>query len=156
MDRSISLRPTRSEDEAFLYQLYKLSRVEEFSAAGLIGAQFDLIMQMQYAARKASYESNYPGAQHDIIVVDGEDAGQIWVFRDDIQHRVIDISIAGPFQNQGIGAAVMRELIAQAKEAGLPLRCSVATNNPGSLRFHRRLGFRITSENQMYYQLEHA
>lgn len=156
MHRVITLRPAHAEDEPFLYALYKLSRAEEFAMAGLSDAQLDAFMQLQYAARKASYEGNYPGAQHDIVVVDGEDAGQIWVYRDAAQHRLIDISIARAFQNQGIGGALLRGLIAEADEARVPLRCSVATNNPGSLRFHQRLGFRISSANEAYYQLELA
>jgi len=150
------MRRVTAEDELFLYNLYKLSRLEEFAIAQLTEMQFENLMRMQYAARKMSYEGNYPESKHDIVVVDGVDAGQIWVNRDDAQLRVIDISIAGAFQNQGIGAALMRDLIAQAREAALPLRCSVATNNPGSLRFHQRLGFRITSADEMYYQMEFA
>ncbi|HTS46801.1 MAG TPA: GNAT family N-acetyltransferase [Bryobacteraceae bacterium] len=156
MNRSITMRRVTAEDELFLYNLYKLSRLEEFAIAQLTEMQFENLMRMQYAARKMSYEGNYPESKHDIVVVDGVDAGQIWVNRDDAQLRVIDISIAGAFQNQGIGAALMRDLIAQAREAALPLRCSVATNNPGSLRFHQRLGFRITSADEMYYQMEFA
>lgn len=154
MNHSITLRPATIDDEPFFYNLYKLSRVEEFAIAQLTEMQFEALMRMQYSARKMSYEGNYPEAKHDIVVVDGVDAGQIWVNRDDTQLRVIDISIAGAFQNQGIGAALMRDLIAQAREAALPLRCSIATNNPGSLRFHQRLGFRITTGDEMYYEME--
>lgn len=154
MNRSIAMRRVEERDEPFLYNIYKLSRVEEFAIARLSEVQFDALMRMQYRARKASYESNYPGSQHEIIVVDGVDAGQVWVSRDNTQIRVIDISIAGALQNQGIGAAVMNGLIQKAKEAGIPIRCSVATNNPGSLRFHQRLGFRIKSEDEAYYELE--
>lgn len=154
MNRNITLRPASPEDEPFLYNLYKLSRVEEFAIAQLTEMQFEALMRMQYAARKMSYEGNYPESKHDVVVVDGVDAGQLWVNRDDTQLRVIDISIAGAFQNQGIGAALMRDLILQAREAGLPLRCSVATNNPGSLRFHQRLGFQITGANEAYYQMQ--
>ncbi len=155
MNRLITLRPVRDQDEEFLYTLYKLSRVEEFAIANLSEAQFEMLMRMQYAARKGSYEGNYPSAHHDVIAVDGMDAGQIWISRDGSQIRVIDISIAAAFQNQGIGGALMRDLMAEAQRAGIPIRCSVATNNPGSLRFHQRLGFRITSEDLMYHQLEH-
>ena len=156
MNRRITLRPVEPQDETFLYNLYKFSRADEFAIAGLSEMQFDALLRMQYGARKASYESNFPRAQHDIVVVDGLDAGQIWVARDQTQMLVVDISIAKAFQDRGIGTAVMTELIAEAKAAGLLVRCSVATNNPGSLRFHKRLGFRITSQDEMYYKMELA
>ena len=156
MTRKIVLREVTPEDEGFLYNLYKLSRVEEFAIAQLTETEFETLMRLQYAARKMSYEGNYPDSNHSVVVVDGIDAGQIWVDRGDTQIRMIDISIARAFQNQGIGAALMRDLMAEARDAGLPLRCSVATNNPGSLRFHQRLGFQITSADEMYYQMQYA
>ena len=122
---------------------------------GLDDSHFDFLMRMQYSARKAAYESNYPDARRNIVVANGTDAGQIWVFSGQAQYRVIDIVIAGEFQNQGIGASLIKDLIEQAKQSGVPLRCSVATNNPGSLRFHRRLGFRIVKGDEAYYELEY-
>ncbi len=153
---TITLRPLEAKDEAFLYDLYKRSRTAEFAIARLSEVQFEMLMRMQYAARKASYQGSYPNAQHEIIVADGLDAGQIWVSREPTQIHVVDISIGGDFQNRGIGSAVLADLIANAQEAGLPVRCSVATNNPGSLRFHQRLGFQVTGQDEAYYQLERA
>ena len=155
MSGSITLRPVTTQDEPFLYNLYKLSRAEEFSAAPFTDAQFDALMRMQYSARKGSYEAQFPGADHSVVAVDGTDAGQVWIFRDNSQHRLVDISILTPYQNKGLGTRLVNDLIQQARTAGLPLTCSVATNNPGSLRFHQRLGFHITSQNELYYQLEY-
>lgn len=154
--RAITLRPATQQDEDFLYNLYKLSRVDEFSMTGIGELQFEMLMRMQYAARKMTYENNYPVSGHNIVIVDGAEAGQIWVFSDATQYRLIDIAIAGAFQNQGVGSSLMKSLIAQTIQAEIPLRCSVATNNPGSLRFHQRLGFRIVSSNEAYYQMEYA
>jgi ribosomal protein S18 acetylase RimI-like enzyme len=154
MNRTITLRPVAAEDEPFLYNLYKSARAEEFAILHLSELQFDALMRQQYAARKMSYEGTYPESSHDVVEVDGVDAGQIWVNRDPTQIRLIDISLAEAFQNQGIGAALVRDLIVDARQASLPLRCSVATNNPGSLRFHQRLGFRIARADQAYYELE--
>jgi ribosomal protein S18 acetylase RimI-like enzyme len=154
--RTITLRPAAQQDENFLYNLYKLSRVDEFSMTGIGEQQFDMLMRMQYTARKMTYENNYPVSSHSIVVVDGTEAGQIWVFSDARQYRVIDIAIAGAFQNQGVGSSLMKSLIAQATRAEIPLRCSIATNNPGSLRFHQRLGFRIVSSNEAYYEMQYT
>jgi len=155
MHSSIELRPVVDDDDDFLYNLYKLSRVEEFSVVPLTEEQFDAIMKMQYIARKGSYKAQFPGAEHSIVTVDGVDAGQIWVDRGKDEHRLIDISISGPFQNQGIGSVLLQNLILEAQQAGAALRCAVATNNPGSLRFHERLGFAIISQDDMYYQMEY-
>ena len=107
MSGSITLRPVTAQDETFLYNLYKLSRTEEFSAVPFTEAQFDTFMRMQYAARKGSYEAQFPNAEHSIVAVDGVDAGQIWVSRDHFQHRIVDISISGPYQNKGVGTLLV-------------------------------------------------
>ena len=57
------------------------------------------------------------------------------------------------FRNRGIGAALVTEAIAAARAAGVRLRCSVAATNPGSLRFHQRLGFQIVGQDDLYYDL---
>ena len=88
------------------------------------------------------------------MTVDGIYAGQIWIHRGESQYRLVDISLLKAYQNNGIGTFLIQELIDEARRAGLTLACSVATNNPRSLRFHQRLGFRVTSQNEMYYQLE--
>jgi len=155
MNPAIGLRPVVNEDDEFLYNLYKLSRVEEFSVVPLTEEQFDAIMRMQYSARKGSYDAQFPDSEHSIITMDGVDAGQIWVDRGKDEHRLIDISISDAFQNKGLGTALLKNLIVQAQQAGATLRCAVATNNPGSLRFHERLGFAITSQDDMYYQMEY-
>jgi ribosomal protein S18 acetylase RimI-like enzyme len=155
MNTPIDLRPVVEQDDDFLYNLYKLSRVEEFSVVPLTEEQFDAVMKMQYFARKGRYKAQFPDSEHSIITVGRVDAGQIRVDRGQDEHRLIDISLSGPFQNQGIGTALLRNLIVQAQQAGVSLRCAVATNNPGSLRFHQRLGFAITSQDDMYYQMEH-
>jgi ribosomal protein S18 acetylase RimI-like enzyme len=59
------------------------------------------------------------------------------------------------YRSSGIGTALVRDLIAEARKSAVPLTCSVATNNPGSLRFHQRLGFQIVSEDPMYYEMEY-
>lgn len=151
---TITQRSATEQDEPFLYRLYKLSRVEEFLITGISESHFDILMKMQYLARKAAYESNYPDARRKIVIANGNDVGQLWFLINATQYRVIDIIIADEFRNHGIGAWLMKDLIEQAKQAGVPLRCSVATNNPGSLRFHRRLGFGIISSDDAYYQME--
>jgi len=42
----------------------------------------------------------------------------------------------------------------EAANARLPIRCTVFRFNPGSLRFHQRLGFNIVREDPMNYSME--
>jgi predicted GNAT superfamily acetyltransferase len=55
------------------------------------------------------------------------------------------IVVDARFRGQGIGAVLQDELAAEARTLGIArITCEVnlAPPNPGSLRFHQRLGFR--------------
>ena len=73
--------------------------------------------------------------------VDDPPAGRIWVGADDKQIRLLDIALLPEFQNRGIGAILLRELIDEAKQAQKPLRHMVFMLNENAHRFYERLGF---------------
>ena len=71
------------------------------------------------------------------------------------QHRthiqLEEIYIEAARQNQGIGAEVVRQLIARSNSLGLPVRLHVLASNPAR-RFYERLGFSIPrSTNEVNY-----
>jgi ribosomal protein S18 acetylase RimI-like enzyme len=156
MSLQFYLRPVTNDDESFLYSIYKASRAAEFAPLQLPEAQFDTLMRMQYQLREQSYRGQYPDARHSIVCLESLPMGHIRIHRTPVEYRIVDIAFEAGAQGRGIGTAVVNSLIAEASEARIPLRCSVATNNPGSLRFHQRLGFTVIAEDPMYLELEHS
>ncbi|HLI85201.1 MAG TPA: GNAT family N-acetyltransferase [Bryobacteraceae bacterium] len=67
---------------------------------------------------------------------------------------LVDIAIHPSLQSQGLGTALVRRLQREAQNAKLPIRSVVDRFNPGSLRFHQRLGFQMVREDQLQYYLE--
>jgi L-amino acid N-acyltransferase YncA len=57
-------------------------------------------------------------------------------------------------QKKGIGTALVRRLQREAATTRLPIISSVSRFNPGSLRFHQRLGFAIVREDEMNFHLQ--
>lgn len=53
-----------------------------------------------------------------------------------------DLNVLAPWRGQGLGSQVLQRVQAQARAAGLPLRCLVTRDNEAALRFYRRHGFR--------------
>jgi len=155
MSSPVTLRPATEQDDPFLYDLFKAVRMPDFAHVPLAPEQLEGLMKMQYAGQKFSYSTQYPGPGHDIILLDDAPIGRIWVHRSDSEHLLVDIALMPAFQNRGIGAVLLQDVIAAATLAGVPVKCSVAATNPGSLRFHQRLGFQVVAQDMMYYELEH-
>lgn len=150
----IYLRPVTREDGPFLYEIFKESRISELGLLQLPEEQFEALMRMQYQLREQTYRAQFPDADHSIVSWEHTNVGQLRVNRTAREHRLVDIELVPDQQARGIGTHLVNTLIAAAKQAGVPLRCSVAKNNHGSLRFHQRLGFTVVSEDPMYFQLE--
>ena len=152
MNPSITTRAATPDDDAFLFELFKAVRSPDFALAQLAPAQLEMLMSIQYAGQKATYGVEYPGG-NEIVLMDGAPIGRIWVHRGTAEHCLVDIALMPEFRNRGIGAGLVTEAIAAARSAGVPLRCSIALNNLGSLRFHQRLGFQIAGRDEVYYTL---
>jgi ribosomal protein S18 acetylase RimI-like enzyme len=152
---AISLRPARAEDSPFLYELFKSVRAPQFAVLALPAEQLESLMRMQYQARTGTYRAHYPDSDNAVVLSGDRPIGQLWVFRSSEEHRIVDIALLPDVRGQGIGGSLLAQVIAEASASGVPLRCSVATNNEGSLRLHQRLGFRITGQDEAYYRLEY-
>jgi ribosomal protein S18 acetylase RimI-like enzyme len=151
---SITRRPASEQDGPFLWELFQAVRMADFAHLPMPPAQLEMLLRMQFQAQTVGYRAQYPNANHEIVLCEGRPAGRILVDRAGTEFQLVDISLGPAHQGQGIGTALVTGLIEEARSAGVPLCCSVATNNPGSLRFHQRLGFRVVAQDAVYYRLE--
>jgi ribosomal protein S18 acetylase RimI-like enzyme len=152
MTPSIATRAATADDDAFLFELFKAVRSPEFAQTPLAPAQIEMLLKFQYAGQKQSYSAQYPGGNH-MVLMQAKPIGRIWLHCGATEHRLVDIALLPEFRNRGIGAALVAEAVAAARAAGVRLSCSVALTNHGSLRFHQRLGFRITGQDEVFYSL---
>jgi len=152
MSGAVTRRAATEQDDAFLFELFKTARLPDFAHVPLAPAQLDMLMNIQYAGQKQTYGMLYPGGD-EIVLLDGKPAGRFWLYRGPAGHQLVDISLMPEYRNRGIGATLVTEAIAAARAAGMRLCCSVAATNPGSLRFHQRLGFRVVGQDEVYYDL---
>jgi ribosomal protein S18 acetylase RimI-like enzyme len=148
----ITLRPATDEDEEFLFALFDSARGVEL--AMLPEPLRTQLMKQQFAGQMQTYAARYSSREHQIILVDGDSAGRVWVHESDTELRVVDIALLPEYRSRGIGGSLYRDLLDRAASAGKAVRCAVASNNPGSYRFHERLGFHVTSQDGIYTQME--
>ncbi len=102
------------------------------------------MLDMQFRAREAQYESSHPEADSSIILVEGQEAGRILVDWSTREARVVDIALLPEFRGQGIGATLLRRIL----EIGKPVSLQVRPENPAR-RLYLRLGFEVVSETEM-------
>ena len=150
---TITLRPVTPADQELLFTIYAGTRREELAAFGWNAAQQDAFLRMQFSAQQRSYGAAYPGADHQIILVDGKPAGRIMVYREPESLLLVDIGLLPEHRNHGVGRQLLEELVAESEKTEIPVRLQVLRTNPAA-RLYERLGFVKTGEDQMYFQME--
>jgi GNAT superfamily N-acetyltransferase len=138
---NVSLRPVTDADQEFLVGVYASTRAAELAQVDWDDSQKDAFIRWQFGLQKQDYDTRYPDARYEVILVDDQPAGRIWVGTDNTQIRLLDIALLPEFQNRGAGAFLLRQLIDEAKRAHKPLRHMVFMLNENAHRFYERLGF---------------
>ena len=115
--------------------------------------QKDKLTRMQFRAQQYQYRSLYPHADFDLVLIDSEAIGNLYVQRGPHEFVLIDISLLPGHRNSGIGAGLVRKIIVDAKKAGRPLQAHVLKHNP-AWRLWQRLGFHLVSDDGIYLRIE--
>jgi ribosomal protein S18 acetylase RimI-like enzyme len=144
-----SLRPATPADRDFLLSVYASTREEELAQVEWKEGAREAFLEHQFSAQDDHYRTNYPGATFDVIEVDGEPAGRLYVHRGPGEIRIMDIALAPAFRGRGIGTALLGDLMEEAAASGSALSIHVEVNNPAR-RLYERLGFVPAGEHGVY------
>ena len=139
MPEQIRFRPIDDEDRRFLHRLYASTRADELAAVDWTDEEKERFLDFQFGAQHDYYREQFPAARFDLVLVDGEPAGRLYVDRRDDEIRLIDIALLPEFRRRGIGGELMRRVLDEGREAGLPVQIHVEQNNP-AMRLYDRLG----------------
>ena len=146
---TVGLRPVGAGDDEFLCQVYRSTREPELDLTDWDEAQKQAFTRMQHEAQDRHYRDHYDHATYDVIVVDGEPAGRLYVARWARETRVMDITLLAGFRGRGIGTALLAGLIDEAAAAGKAVTIHVEQFNP-AMRLYERLGFRPVAGEGVY------
>jgi ribosomal protein S18 acetylase RimI-like enzyme len=150
---AVTLRPITPEDGSFLFALYASTRDEELKVVPWSDEQKAAFLQMQFLAQHNYYQQTYTDTAFDVIQLEGESVGRLYVSRWPEEMRIVDIALLPPWRGRGIGGALLRALQDEAREAAKPLTIHVERNNP-ALRLYERLGFAEREDKGVYLFLE--
>lgn len=142
---TITLRPVQDSDNEFLMKVYGSTREQEMAQVPWTAEQKQQFVRMQYEAQKNHYATQHPKASHEIICVEGTDAGRLYLDRAGEKFHILDITLLPEHRNRGAGSFLLGQIMAEAKEAGKPVSIYVETFNP-SLKLFQRLGFTVIQQ----------
>ena len=110
-------------------------------------------LHLDLAAQENGLQQQWNPMQVHIVTLDGSDAGWVQTIRQEEALFVGQIIVERRFQRRGIGTEIMRRLISDAAQIGLPLCLSVVKINPAR-RLYQRLGFQITHEDDRKFYMK--
>ncbi|HMJ95123.1 MAG TPA: GNAT family N-acetyltransferase [Thermoleophilaceae bacterium] len=149
------LRPAAEADRSFFLEVYASTRADELALVPWDDATKRAFVEQQFAAQESHYTRHYPGASVEVIQVDGVRAGRLFVDREELDVHIVDISLLPAFRGQGIGSALLGDLIGEAESSGRVLSIHVdAANRARSL--YDRLGFELVADEGIYLKMSRA
>jgi ribosomal protein S18 acetylase RimI-like enzyme len=150
---NLTLRPAEAADRDLLFRVYASTRQDELALTDWDEAQKMAFLSQQFTAQDTHYRAHYPGAVFNLILLDGDPVGRLYLHRRPSDIRIMDIALLPPHRNHGIATALLRDLQSEAAAAAKPLTIHVEQFNP-ALRLYARLGFRPIAEHGVYFLME--
>jgi GNAT superfamily N-acetyltransferase len=150
---SLTYRPVAEGDLPFLKRVYRSTREDELQLTGWDEAFKETFIDQQFTAQHQYYREAYHDASFQLILLDGKEAGRLYVWESDRQIRIVDIALLPEFRNQGIGTTILRGLITKADTSGRILSIHVEAYNP-ALNLYKRLGFIQKDQTGIYFYME--
>ncbi len=154
-DLNLTLRAVIKDDDPFLLGLYASTRAEELDQAEWQEGQREAFLRWQFDLQQREYSARFPEARYELVLIDEQPAGRIWVGEDDEQIRLLDIALLPQFQRRGAGTFLLKRLMDEAASAGKLLRHMVFVLNNDAHRFYERLGFVIIEDLGAYKHMEY-
>ena len=145
----ISYRPFSDDDLPFVSALYASTRSEELAMTGWPpDMQADFLAQ-QAAAQHSHYSTHFPDAERLIIEREALAIGRLYLRETPGGLHIVDISLLPDSRGQGIGGAILEDILDQARERGRGVTIHVECNNPAR-SLYARLGFEVAEEKGAY------
>ena len=103
-----------------------------------------------------AHAAHFDPSDVQIITYQGVDTGWLEVRRDREAIWVTSIYISPEYQNRGIGSVLLREILLEGGQRGVPVKLGVLKVNHRARQLYERMRFRIMSETDVHYVMEAA
>ncbi len=141
MGTAFTLRAATGADLPFLLDLRVATMAPQFERQGIVLTAQDHQLRAEFRLDAAR-----------IVERDGRALGLLKLLQESDVWTVEQFQVAPACQGLGLGAAVLRRVIAEARAASVTLRLSVLKENPAR-RLYERLGFRTLAESANSFKM---
>ena len=136
----VTCRARTDDDLPFIAALYASVRAGEMALTGWPEEMRAAFLDQQHRAQHHHYLTHYRDADWLVLEHEGAPIGRLYIHAAPADLHLIDISLIEASRGQGIGTAIMSDLIEKAGEAGMTMSLFVEPNNPAR-QLYARLGF---------------
>ncbi len=145
----VSYRPFAEDDLPFVSELYASTRREELALTGWPEELQAHFLAQQAAAQHSHYAIHFFDAEWLIIERAGQAIGRIYLHETPGDLHIVDVSLVPDSRGQGIGGAILADVLEQARSNGDCVTIHVERNNPAR-SLYARLGFEMVEEGGIY------
>jgi ribosomal protein S18 acetylase RimI-like enzyme len=100
--------------------------------------------------QQSRFKRHFDASRCQIVVLDERNIGVLSVERREDEFFLANLQILPEFQGQGLGGAIIANLLSEAFVLNLPVRLQVLKVNPAR-RLYERLGFAVVGETESHY-----
>lgn len=147
--RRVALRPAEPADRELLFRVYASTREEELAPVPWPPETKEAFLRQQFDAQDTWWRTHYAGASFEVVVVDGLDAGRLYLWEGPSEVRIVDVALLPEARRGGIGTRLLEDVKARASAARKAVTIHVERMNP-ALGLYERLGFRLVEDKGVY------
>ncbi|MDR6850510.1 GNAT superfamily N-acetyltransferase [Sphingomonas sp. BE123] len=149
----IAYRDWSPDDYAFTEALYASTRIDELAPTGWPDDAKQAFLTQQHHAQHLHYQQHYAAGDWLIIEREGASIGRLYLHPFPGSIRIVDIALVPAARRQGIGGAILRDVIDWAGAQQLGVSIHVEKANPAR-SLYLSLGFVVRSDAGAYDLME--
>ena len=155
-ENKISLCPVKPCHEDFLFRLFIESRPDLALISGLDEHQKSSIIYQQFIMEEQQLRIIYPEADFNIVMIDSEPIGRLFVYHGEKTDRIIEIALLENYRGIGIGTKLMSTVIEEAMKYEKSITLQVGWFNEKAYKFYEKLGFKIVENKGVSLEMKFA
>ncbi|GEM_PF-1304808 len=146
---SVTLRPQRADDEAFLFALFDAHAGRVMRQGGLPEPRIRTMLEFQFRSNNATHRNTFPDATYSIIESAGRPIGRFIEADEGETVYFVDFALLEDRQAKGLGTALTEKIADEWALKGRAARVEVFQDNTPSLKLCAKIGFVETGSNGM-------